>query len=894
MDSERWQKIKDLFDAALQIEPTERAKFLDTSCADDFELREEVQKLIDSFDDAESFIEGNAAVEAASLMLELNQTLQKGHQFAHYEIQKQIGTGGMGQVYLADDTKLDRQVAIKILNPEFSQHDSNLQRFIREAKAASSLNHPNILVIHEIGAAADTNYIVSEYVEGKTLRDVIAHSQLKLFEILDISIQISSALVAAHRANIVHRDIKPENVIVRPDGYIKVLDFGLAKLLIPRSAGLEASTVKHNETAKGIILGTVNYMSPEQAKAERVDERTDIFSLGVVIYELVAGRTPFRGASMSETFANLINIEPQPLARYAASVPEELDRIVTKSLRKDKEDRYQSIKDLNADLKELRESLEFDRRLERSEPYVNKEETAILQPATTSTNQDTDEARIDTTSTLLRRRPFTVIALSVLLISLLAAGYFFLMQKSGASQIGARRSLAVLPFINLSQDPNAEYLSDGITESVINNLSQLSGLKVMSRNSAFRFKSDQSDVKRIALQLGVESLVTGDIKQLGDKLIINVRLINADDESQIWGNQYVRNSTDVLRTQGEIATAVAQNLRLKLTNTDAERLTKRYTDNAEAWELYQRGRFLIFKLTPAEVQQGNAYFQKAIDIDPSYALAYAGLSAGYRSLALGSEINPAANIPKSKAAAQKAIELDSSLSDAYTALAISLFWGDWDWSGAEVQFKRALELNPNDVNAHLFYAHLLSNVGRHDEALAEARRARELDPLLPFLGALEGQFLFHAGRLDEALERLQTTFELAPNFWMPHLFASAVYFEKGMFEEAIVEAEKASQLSPTITIPLAYKSSALAKVGRTEEARADLNKLLAMSQERTIPPSTFAQIYYSVGETDKALDWLEKAYAERDPKMTFLKVGPYWNPMRSEPRFIELMRKMNF
>ncbi len=891
MDAERWQKIKSVFDTARELDPAKRSVYVADACVDDPELLAEVNKLLNSFENAESFIEEPAASEFASLIIE-SKTLKTGQRFAHYEILRLIGAGGMGEVYLATDEKLDRVVAIKLLNEEFSRHESHVQRFIQEAKAASSLNHPNILVIHEINVGDDANYIVSEFVEGKTLRDVIRTSNLKPSEMLDIAIQISGALAAAHGANIVHRDIKPENVVVRPDGYVKVLDFGLAKLIQQNAVGLEEATAKQNQTAKGLIMGTVNYMSPEQAKGEKVDQRTDIFSLGAVIYELIAGRTPFQGNSMSETFANLIKIDPQPLSRYASNVQDELQRIVSKTLRKNKDDRYQTMKGLLADLKALREDLHFDERLERSHSSDDKNATAILPATTGNVSNRTGETSNNTARRANRVNSISALVVVALLIAAVSTGYYLLSVRKTGSE--GKKSLAVLPFVNATQDPNAEHLSDGITESIINNLSQLASLRVMPRNSAFRFKRDQADVKNIASQLGVEALVTGDIKQLGDKLVINVRLIDAKDESQIWGNQYVRPTTDILTAQSEIAQAVVQNLRLKLTATETQLLNKRYTENAEAWQLYQRGRFHVFKLTPPEIELGISYFQQAIEMDPNYALAYAGLSDAYRSLAIGSEMPPVENLAKSKIAGVRSIEIDDSLSEGHTGLGMTIFWGEWDWVGSEAQLKRALELNPNDATAHLFYAHILSNTGRHTEALAEVKLSRELDPLFPFAGALEGQFLFHAGRTDEALVRLQKTFDLAPTFWMPHLFASSAYIEKGMYAEAIAEARKATDLSPSQTNSIVNESYAQSKLGKHDEAQALLDKLLKRSAERFVPPGHIAQTYNGLGETEKALDWLEQAFEQHDPKMVFLKVDPKWNNLRSEPRFIDLMKRMKF
>ena len=893
MKSERWKKVKGLFDAVVELAPPEREKFLDKSCGADDKLRRDVENLLASSDNSESFMESPAAEAVAGLIVE-PKSIAAGTSFGHYEIVRQIGAGGMGEVYLAKDTKLDRRVAVKILNEKFAAHASNLQRFVQEAKAASALNHPNILVIHEIGESENSNYIVSEFIEGETLREHLQKSPLKVSEILDIVIQIVNALTSAHGAHIVHRDIKPENIIVRPDGFVKILDFGLAKLVEQKQAGLEASTVKQNQTAKGVIMGTVNYMSPEQAKGEKVDERTDIFSFGAVLYEMIAGRTPFAGDSMSETFANLINGEPLPLTRFAPNTPDELNRIVTKTLRKKRDERYQTMKDLLTDLKNLRENLAFDERLGKSHSPDDKNATAVLENKTGDVNNRTDEKTNNLTGQIKRSTSLAAVAFVALLVGVIGLGYYFYNSKTSTSGANVKKTVAVLPFVNTGQDPNAEYLSDGITESVINNLSQISSLKVMSRNSAFRFKNNQTDTKNIAAQLGVETLVTGDIKQLGDKLVINVRLINAADDSQIWGNQYVKNSADLIAAQNEIAQAVAGNLRVKLTESEQQQLAKRPTENVEALQLYQRGRFHVFKLTPPEIQAGIGYFQQAIDLDPNYALAYAGLSDAYRSLAVGSEMPPQEFMPKSIAAARRAIEIDDSLSEGHTALGMSLFWSEWNWNEAEAQYKRALELNPNEVNAHLFYAHFLSNLGRHDEALAEIKRARELDPLFPFAGALEGQFLNHAGRTDEALERLKKTFELAPNFWMPHLIASSVYTEKGMYAEAVAEAQKAKELSPVQTVSDAFGGYALAKSGKRDEAQVLLDGLLKLSMTRFVPADHIALIYNGLGDTEKSLDWLEKGYEQRDPKMAFLKVEPKWNNLRNEPRFIKLMKRMNF
>ncbi len=924
MDSERWQKVKALFDVVSELAPLEREKFLARSCGADDDLRRDVEKLLASSDKAESFMESPAAKEVVSRIIE-PKNLAAGVSFGHYEIVRQIGAGGMGEVYLAKDKKLDRKVAVKILNEKFAAHESNLNRFIREAKAASALNHPNILVIHEIGASENSNYIVSEYIEGETLREFVrtacgsgrfnadilavdniaaaSHAKLQppataggsdLSEILDISIQIANALCTAHEAHIVHRDIKPENIMLRPDGFVKILDFGLAKLVEQKAVGFEASTVKQNQTAKGVIMGTVNYMSPEQAKGEKVDARTDIFSFGVVLYEMIAGRTPFAGDSMSETFANLINAEPPPLTRFASNVPEELNRIVVKTLRKKRDERYQTMKDLLTDLKSLRENLAFDERLEKSHSPNDKNATAFLKATTGEANNLTGEANRNFTGQIKRNKSFAALVSFVLLLSAIGLGYYFYNSKKSVSGANIKKSLAVLPFVNAGNDPNSEYLSDGITESVINNLSQISSLKVMSRNSAFRFKNNQADVKNIAAQLNVETLVTGDIKQLGDKLIINVRLIDASDDSQIWGSQYVKNSADIIAAQNEIAQAVANNLRVKLTNSEQKQLGKNYTANVEAYQLYLRGRFQVLKSTLPEINKGIAYYQQAIDLDPNYALAYAGLAEAYRVAVLSADRPPNEFFPKAKAAAQKAVELDDTLPEAHRNLGAVLFFYNWDWKEAENQYQRALELDPSNGSTHWVYAILLSNSLRHTEALAEIKRARELDPLNLMIIMAEGVCLNAAGKPDEAIAALQKAFELDPNNWAAHLLMSNAYNQKGMFAEAIAEARKAKESNGDNVIFDVNIAHALAKSGKTAEARTVLNELLKASADHYVPPSSIAAVYNVLGERNEALTLLERAVDARDVDCVFLKVAPVWNNLRNEPRFIELMRRMNF
>jgi serine/threonine-protein kinase len=493
------------------------------------------------------------------------------------------------------------------------------------------------------------------------------------------------------------------------------------------------------------------------------------------------------------------------------------------------------------------------------------------------------------------RKHIFVSGLVIFLIVAIGFGYYFLSERKSALSAGDKKSLAVLPFANASKDPNAEYLSDGITESVINNLSQLAGLKVMSRNSAFRFKDNQTDTKMIASQLGVETLVTGDIKQLGDKLVINVRLIDASDDSQIWGNQYVKTTADVIAAQNEIAQAVAQNLRMKLTSSEQKQLGKNYTENVEAYQLYLRGRYHHFKLTQPEIRKGIDFYGQAIEVDPNYALAFAGIADAYRTLPIaGWNVASKEAFPQAKAAAKRALEIDENLAEAYIALGWIGFLYDWDWSAAESELKKAIELSPNNSDAHRAYAHLFSTVGRHDEAVAEGRRARELDPLSLITNALEGQFLFYAGRDDEAIARFNKTLEIEPNFWIAHNGLGRVYIRQGHYTEAIAVLTKARELSGGSTEPITQLGYALAKSGNRERAQVTLEELKSIAAENFVPAYSFAMIYNGLDEKEEALNYLEKSFQEREVQITFVKVDTRWDWLRAEPRFIEIIKHMNF
>jgi serine/threonine protein kinase len=907
MNSERLEQIDGIFQSALDLAPERRADFLDSQCGVDSELRVEVESLLSAHERAGEFIEDSASEIAA--LLEKNPG--RPSRIGQYKIEKLLGRGGMGAVYLAID-RIGRRVALKLLSSRMEKDQQHVARFLQEAQTVVAMNHPNIVTVYDIGETEGIYYIASELIEGENLREHLDKNKLVLNGVLEIVIQVASAIAAAHEKGIIHRDIKPENVMVRRDGYVKVLDFGIAKLTeqFAGPVSTEALTRMKFETAEGLVIGTASHMSPEQARGARVDERTDIWSCGVLLYEMLTGQQPFAGGTPAEIIARILEREPAPLSQYLTDAPPELQDIVSKSLAKDREERYQTIQDMLADLKALKQELEFAAKLKHSARQVvdaqPANESGKLSPGdqllTTSAarKQPSGEERVERpvssaeyiVSEIKQHKHGFLLASVVLLLAASAISYWLVSSRfSKATQI---ESIAVLPFINASGSSDVEYLSDGMTESLINSLSQLPRLFVKARSSVFRYKGKEVEPQQVASELSVQAILSGRVVQRGDNLTLYLSLVDGRNGNQIWGDRYDRKITELVALQNEVARDVSRKLRARLSGTDEQRLAKNYTANAEAYQLYLKGRYHVLKLTLSEIQTGISYFQQAIALDPSYALAYVGLADAYRSALVG-DMPPTELLPKAKEAAEKAIEIDDTLADAHAELGFIIFWYDWDWTAAENQYKRALELDPNNGDTHLFYAHLLSNIGRHTEALAEVSRAREIDPLNLRTNTLEGQFLIHAGRTDEALGRLQKTFEMSPNYYFAHFFASSAYIEKGMFPQAIAEAQKARELSgPTNSHPMGFLGYALAKSGKQAEARALLSELLKSSSERYVSPYNIALIYNGLGQRDETFTWLEQAYKKRDQRMVFLKVEPKWNNLRDDSRFQELMRRVGF
>jgi serine/threonine protein kinase/tetratricopeptide (TPR) repeat protein len=738
-----------------------------------------------------------------------------------------------------------------------------VRRFRREAEAASALNHPNILTVYEVGRWLSRDFIATEYIEGATLRTRMRGRPLSIAAAIDIALQISSALAAAHGAGIVHRDIKPENVMVRPDGLVKVLDFGIAKFVEPRRDDALTTT----ETVAGVVVGTTAYMSPEQAQGLAVDQRSDIWSLGVVIFEMITRHLPFSGDTGSDRVTAIQAPDPTSLSRWRRDAPAELERILGRALARNPDGRYSSVADMADDLRKLRSTL------------TDQTLFHIAWPAPTRS------------VSFLRQHAVFALAMLLVLVTGVAFGLSRMRSSTGAATI---ESLAILPLDNVEGSSDIDYLSDGITESLINDLAKLPDLKVMSQNSVFRYKGRQTDAASVGSALHVQAVLTGRVVQRGEKVSVGVELVKARDGSRLWGEQYIRPLTELLALQQEVTRDVSRKLRSRISSADAARLAKSSVTNQEAYRDYLKGRYYVRKATRPEIDTGIAYFRQAIDIDPSYALAYVGLADAYRVLAIAGETPATEELPKAKAAAEKAVAIDDTLAEGHAILGFVIFWYDWKWGDAEGECKHAVDLDPNSADAHEAYAHVLSYTGRHAEALAEIRRAADLDPLNVRTGALEGAFLINAGRADEASAKLEKTLELEPNYWFARQYAASAFIERGMFAEAVAEARRAKQLSGVSTRPTAFLGYALARSGRQAEARSELDGLLRLSKERYVSPYNIAMIYHGLGQREETLAWLERGYREREPRMVFLESEPKWNSLRGDPRFPDLLRRIGF
>jgi len=830
----------------------------------------------------------------------MSRILSANTNLAHYRILSKVGAGGMGEVYMAEDTKLGRHVALKVLTHELTENQQYLQRFEREARAASALNHPNILTIYEIGESAGTHFIATEFIEGESLRQRIKRGPMDVPEVLDIGIQIASALAAAHEAGIVHRDVKPENIMLRKDRLVKVLDFGLAKLVKQAAPGVDREGVTKAllKTTPGVVMGTMTYMSPEQARGRDVDERTDTWSLGIVLYQMVTGNVPFAGDTMSDVIASILKTDPPPLTHETQPVPRELEHIVSKALRKNREERYQRIRDLLIDLKDCKHELEFAAKLERSLHSEQTGKPRLWQTAPSAAVETDPTTGIRTTSSAeylaneIKRHKRGVTAALVALIGFVTLAFIGYSRYFATGKKQGIDSLAVLPFTNASGDAEMEYLSDGLSESLINNLSQLPRLKVIARSSAFKYKGKDANAEEVASALGVNGILTGRVLRHGEDLQISVELMDARDKTQVWGAQYNRRGTDLLAVQQEISQEISRNLRVKLSSAEQSRVGNLHTSNAEAYELYLKGRFYWNKRTGEALKKSVDYFNQAIEKDPSYALAYVGLADAYVVIPFYSVGSPQDSYPKAKAAARRALEIDDTLAEAHTALAAALMDYDWNLPESNREFERAIELNPNYANAHHWYAiENLTIMGQFDKALAEMRRAQELDPLSLIINANLGKTYFNARRYDEAIQQLRKTIQIDQSFFVAHHYLGSAYAMKGDFLEALAEYQKAHQLNEFDPHVIALTGRLYAVTGKRAEALKTLAQLKSIARERYVADYSVALIYAELGEKDQAFELLEKSYRDHTVDMLTVYYDPLIDNLRSDPRFTDLLRR---
>jgi serine/threonine-protein kinase len=798
-----------------------------------------------------------------------------GQLLLQYRVVEKIGEGGQGTVYRAIDTTLDRSAVVKVLPPALTDSSSNLVRFEREARLASSLDHPNICTIFGLHKVDDTHFIAMQYIEGRNVRELVAGRPLDLRQTLSIAIQVTNALAAAHARGIVHRDIKARNVMVTRNGTVKVLDFGLAKLIEPaHMVGIDPQL-----TEVGVPYGTSTYAAPEQAQGLPVDHRGDIFSTGVLLYEMLAGTWPFRGKTALDVRYAVVYHKAKPIAEARGEdspTIQRLQSILDKALAKDPDERYQRIEDMRSDLQDVLHELEAD----------------------SSVGNTLSDMPQTTVPPLLRRRPDlwtrprTIAAIAAALI-VVAALSIFAFRRSRTAESAAINSLAVLPFSN--NDPSTQYLSDGITESLIENLSQLPDLKVKSSSTVFHYKGRDADPAEIGRELGVHALLSGSIVQRGDELAVSVELIDVRDDSHIWGERYVRKVSEVVALPQQISRDVSQKLRARgdgVNGVDHSQITRNYSPDSEAYRLYLQGRYNWNKRTVEGLQKGIEYFGQAIMRDQDYSLAYAGLADCYLLLNVYNVASADDSYPKAEAAANRALSINSNLAEAHTSLAFVTYRYRLKWTEAEEHFKKAIALNPSYATAHQWYASYLAACGRMDEAVAEAKTARELEPFSLTIYSDYIRNLYYAGKLDEAYSEASKLRELDPTFGRAYYELGLVLEAQGKLDESIAVLRTALKSAPDNVFALTALGHAQALAGKKNDAERVIARLQELAKQQYVSPFQIAVVYAGLDNRKLALDWLEKSRAERFNWLPFLQVDPVFKNLRNEQRFVELSKSL--
>jgi serine/threonine-protein kinase len=876
MTPERWQQVEQLLQAALKCEPAERVALLERECATDPGLREEVESLLSSAQQTKGFLDENAAVDAALLLTDEQPTakLLRGR-IGPYSIEKQLGAGGMGEVFLAEDVRLGRKVALKLLDPSLTGDAQSRLRFLREARLASTLDHPNICTVHEVGEAEGRPFIAMQFVEGETLKQTIGGRPMSLESLLSISLQVADGLAAAHAQGIIHRDIKTRNIIINRRGQAKVLDFGLAKLLHP-----EEGDSRTEMTLSGVVLGTPASMSPEQARGERVDHRSDVFSFGVVMYEMATGHLPFDGKTPADVISALLREAQKPAAELNSELPARMSAVIDRALAKEPANRYQSMPEMVADLRQVVSDAGGLERVFNSSEGVTPL-VPLKRPAVPGSLGRLMQNRI---AALL----FGIIV--VLIVGVALAIYFS--RSKQPLPTTPIKSIAVLPFKPLVVESRDEVLELGMADTLINKLSKIKQVTVRSLSSVRQYTAVNQDPVAAGREQKVDAVLEGNIQRSGDRVRVTVRLVRVADSEGIWTDQFDASMTDIFAMQDSISERVVRALAVKLSSEEKSLLTRGNTQNPEAYRLYLLGRYQLNKSTDEGIRKALENFRQAIDLDPSYALAYVGLADAYIAQGAFNALSPKETFPKAKEAVLQALQLDEHLAEAHVSLANAMFLYDWNWAGAEDEFKRALAINPGYSDAHQMYGYYLSSKGRSDEALREMQQAQELDPVsLPNITAV-GEALYMARRYDEAIAAFQRALEMDPNSGFAYWALGRAYTQKGMYADAITALQKSIPLSGDSPDEPASLGCVYARSGRKAEALKIVEDLKEQSKRKYIAPSVIAELYTALGEKDQAFAWLDKAYEDHDFILVLLKGEPTFDNLRSDPRFTALLKRI--
>ncbi len=877
MNAQRLAQVEDIYHAVLEVAEDKWPSFLSRSCGGDHELRREVESLLSFSDKPHSLIDVPPLDVAAEVVRENSRPDIIGKNINHYKIISQLGTGGMGDVYLANDTMLERNVAIKFVSAQFAHGTAGIGRFLREAKAASALNHPNIITVYEVGKTKDTPFIATEFIDGKNLRMRMDEGEISLREALDIASQAASALVAAHAAGIIHRDIKPENIMIRDDRLVKVVDFGLAKIAGTPRIETEDSVLSNQTdpqlSAPGLVMGTLAYMSPEQAAGKAVDAPSDIWSLGVVMFEMFNGEKPFRGSTPGEVTASILNDQAESFAEH---VPSAVKVVISKMLAKEPALRYQSAGELLADITELRQHQAAGAEIETKSGSKSHAVGTDHGVSVSSAEYVVEEVK--------KHKLLGFAAAVILFAMLFIGGYLYV--AAGSKPVDA---IAVMAFENENPDLNTEYLSDGISEALINGLSRLSGIKVSARDSSFKYKGHKTDPRQIARELGVEAVLSGRVLRRGGRLQISAELVDVRDNTQIWGGRFDRVPTDVQQVQDEILRQIVGELGLKLSKTERSRFENSPEVDPKAYELFLKGSFYRSIGSEDGANKAIDFYQQAVGVDPNYAEAYAALSRTFLYLGGNGFKDQKEMAEKAETSAKRALELDDANAEVHLAIA-GIKKTAYDWAGADLEFKRAAELNPNLAAVHFSYAYFLITQGRKEEAISAAKRSRELDPLRRNVNLDMGIIYYFARQYDLALEQYNTGVELRPDNGPAYYGRGFTYAALGRHNEALAEYKEMQRLSGEFTGLNCYIGVSLAKTGRLDEANALLRDL--ETGKKYVSPAELAILYTSLGERDKALSSLERAFAERDPQIQYLLIEPNYDDLRSEPRFAALVRSV--